>query len=357
MVAVTSELRLRSRVDPKALEPMVGRIVTDNEYDTLLTGPCRVLKPDGKPLAVYLPGALTEQRLNETYGTLHSLKSMETDNRRLASGTKPIRDGTRERSKLVASAIIGSFDPSPRFNYCRLTAWSGKEVEKFGALAPLFQDIAGHFKEHVPDRYAVQEAFTGKTHPDWVIAGTPFTTITVNNTYPTGVHTDAGDLEEGFSTLAVLRRGSYTGGRLVFPEFRVAVDMGHGDVLLMDAHEWHGNTAMTLNDPPCWMCDQAATVEFLVKTPSLGRPGWRPLCKKHQDVISNDDLTDFDVLEVRPVVQAERISVVSYYRTKMTACGSFEDEAVRAAQGAEKKSGNLVDDMAAEAAMVRTAGA
>lgn len=358
MVAVTTEVRLRSKIHPDALAAMVGKIVTDDEYDLLLSGPTRVLKPDGKPLAVYLPGALEPALLDDSYSTLHSLKSQETDNRGLASGTERIRTtpGSRTRSKLVPSAIIGAFDPKPPFTYCRLTAWTGKEAEKFGALVPLFKRIAEHFQEHVPDRFAVQMGYAGKTHDDWRIADTPFTTITVNNTYPTGVHTDAGDLHEGFSTLAVLRKGDYSGGYLTFPEYRVAVNLQHGDLLLMDAHEWHGNTAMRLNDPPCLMCDQPATVRVLARPAGYTRFDWRALCASH-DLQFIKNVPSTEVGERVEVVPAERISVVSYYRTKMTACGSAEEEAQKAAERAERRSMSMVDEMALEAAGVRTEGA
>jgi hypothetical protein len=122
-----------------------------------------------------------------------------------------------------------------------------------------------------------------KTHPEWVVPGTPFTTITVNNTYPTGVHTDKGDLEQGFSNLTVLRRGRYSGGVFLFPEYRIGVDMGDGDLLLMDAHEYHGNTALHLESP-----------------------------------------------------DAERISVVAYFRTRMVECGTAAEEADRALAHADR---------------------
>jgi hypothetical protein len=96
------------------------------------------------------------------------------------------------------------------------------------------------------------------------------------------VHQDAGDLDQGYSCLAVLRYGQYAGGHLTFPEYRVACDLGHGDVLLMDAHQWHGNTALSLGSP-----------------------------------------------------DAERISVVCYYRTKMAACGSPAAEQAKAVQRAD----------------------
>lgn len=345
-----TETRLRSRVAPEAIEAVKGKILNDSAYDLLVTGPARVLKPDGKPLAIYLPGALDTDMLAGMYPTLHDLRKQETDNRGLASGTqraKYFEASTRSRSKLVASAIIGSFDPKPPYTYCRLTAWSGKEMDAYQGLFPMFESIGRLFAEHVPDRFAVQMGKANATHPDWRIGNTPFTTITVNNTYPTGVHTDAGDLEEGFSTLAVLRRGSYRGGRLVFPEYRVAVDMAHGDVLLMDAHEWHGNTALVDETPECDWGEEPATEIIAVNRPDTGKPVRKPVCAAHLATLvgQNAPITDST-----PVVPMERISVVSYYRTKMTACGSAEEEAAKYAASVDAGRTGIVDEMALEAA-------
>lgn len=345
-----TEIRLRSKTAPETLEAQKGKILTHGDYDLLIKGATKVLKPDGKPLAIYLPGALPDGLLADTYGTLHSLKAMETDNRGLASGTQRVKyneKSTRSRSKLVPSAIIGSFDATPRFNYCRLTAWSGKEWDKFGDLFPLFGAIGDLFAAHVPERFEVQKRLADATHPDWRIGDTPFTTITVNNTYPTGVHTDVGDLLEGFSTLAVLRRGSYSGGNLVFPEYRVAVDMQHGDVLLMDAHEWHGNVALTDLTPECEWCRLPATKVIAATRPDTGKVVSRSVCADHLKSLKSQ--ANISIESETPIVPMERISVVSYYRTNMTLCGSKEEEAIRAANEAERKSGNLVDEMALEA--------
>ena len=123
--------------------------------------------------------------------------------------------------------------------------------------------------------------------------GTPFSTVTVNNTYPTGTHTDKGDLDEGFSTITCLRRGDYSGGQLVFPEYRVAVTLQHGDLILMDAHQWHANTAIVC---PCG-------TELNGPCPGCG---------------------------------AERISVVSYFRTRITECGTPGQELERAGRARER---------------------
>lgn len=277
------EIRLRSKVSEKELKEKIGKILTDEDYNVLITRATRVLKPNGEPLLVYLPGAV-EEAIDSAYPTLTKIR-MPTDQRKYAAGTELVKAGkTRTRTKPVLSGTIGYMEKTKAFQYCRLTAFTNKKVERWQKLQPLFQDIARGFAEMVPERYKNQMLKVENTEPEWIIKGTPFTTITVNNTYPTGVHTDKGDLDEGFSCLAVARRGNFSGGRLTFPEFRVSVDMHNGDLILMDAHEWHGNTAIvcecgnTLDYGPCDECG------------------------------------------------AERISVVCYYRTNMDECGSLQEE-------------------------------
>lgn len=272
------DVRVRTRVGQVELRQKVGKILTDEDYNMLLTGPARVHKPDGRPLCVYLPGYLSRELMDSSYDILHGLKKYQANTRGKAGGTRTVEHGKRWQAAPVSSHTIGALDPARPVLNCRLTAWSGRETEKFRQLFPLFQAVGGAFAQQVPERYAAQMQYVSATDESWTIEGTPFTTITVNNSYPTGVHQDSGDLDEGFSCLAVLRRGQYRGGRLTWPEYRVSVDLQDGDVLLMDAHEWHGNTALHLE---------------------------------------SDD--------------AERISVVCYYRTNMHACGGPEEEAKKSA--------------------------
>lgn len=301
------EIRVRTKIGAEELEEKKGKILTEADINFRVTNDAVVRKPDGSLLLIYRKAAIDATLLQESYDTLHELRKHESNNRGLASGTprhKLFKDAKWAYAENRPSTIIGAFDSNPPRRYCRLTAWSGKEIEKFASLFPLFQSIGDRFRENVPDRWSVQMSRVRETHPDWVIPETPFTTITVNNSYPTGVHTDKGDLDEGFSTLAVLRYGDYRGGLLAFPEFRLGVDMGHGDLLLMDAHEWHGNTMIVCN-----VCD----------------------------VPMNDGLHE--------ACGTERISVVSYFRTKMTECGPMEEELSKAAN----RTNSTVDQMAAEA--------
>lgn len=292
-------IRVRTRISAEELALKVGKVISEDAYNVLLTGPARVFRPDGKILCVYLPGAMREVLTEDRYRILHSLRNdVITHNRGTASGSERVRVGTTARKYAmgVSSGVLGAFDPSGTYRYCRLTSWTGKHLPEWEALRPVFREVSDRMREHVPDRYAAQMEEIGKTHPDWVIPGTPFTTVTVNNTYPTGVHTDKGDLDKGFSSIFALRRGDYTGGIFTFPEYRVAVDLRDGDLILMDAHEWHGNTAIVC------ACGQRRTSR----------------CRE---------------------CGAERISVVSYMRTAMTGCGSEKEETAKAIAYREKHKG------------------
>jgi Oxygenase domain of the 2OGFeDO superfamily len=291
------EARLRTRIHPEELEAKTGKIITPGDWNLLITGPAFLRKPDGRPLAVYLPGAMLAHSGDEaTWGTFRRMSMMSmTDNRGLASGTRRFRPGTQKRDRTVIkvrSAIAGAIDPGGIYRYCRTTAWTGQHLPEWKALEPFFKQVAACLAQHVPDRYAAQQAEADRSDPAWIVPGTPFSTITANNTYPTGVHTDKGDLDAGFSTITCLRRGEYSGGQLCFPEYRVAVDLRDGDLILMDAHEWHGNAAITC----------ACGTRLNGPCPECG---------------------------------AERISVVSYFRTKIAECGTPEQELARARERRE----------------------
>jgi hypothetical protein len=300
------EVRLRTRIPRDELDEKKGKLLTDADYNLLLAGAAKVRKPDGSLLCVYRPACLAGE-MADAYPELTRIRGL-TDNRGAAAAlprrqragktvTGNAGRSFRTRSKPIMSSIIGAFDPQGPQQYCRLTAYNAKQADRFETLHPLFRRISEVFEAEVPERYKAQQAYAQATNPDWLVRGTPFTTITINNTYPTGVHTDKGDLDEGFSCLATARRGDYTGGLLVFPRYRVAIDLQDGDLVLMDAHEYHGNTPIR-----CGGCGD-----------NLDRPDHR--CE-----------------ELGPTPSPERISVVAYFRTGMRACGTLaEEDAKRAA--------------------------
>jgi hypothetical protein len=178
----------------------------------------------------------------------------------------------------VNSGIAGWFDRYPRIPYGRATSYTRDNFDKFKMSYPFLQSLAKGFKELMPWRYGNQMEAASKIDSRYLVPETPFTTVTVNKTFRTAAHRDAGDLNSGLSNLLTLtNNGNYTGAYLVAPEYRVAVNVRPGDLLLINNHEvMHGNT----------------------------------------EIICHDDI-------------AERISLVVYFREKMLELGSKEYEDTR----------------------------
>jgi hypothetical protein len=187
---------------------------------------------------------------------------------------------TTNYAKSVFSGVAGWYDRYPRIPYGRATSYTEKHPELFELAYPFLQSLNRGFKDLLPWRWGNQKAAADKLDPRFLVPETVFTTITVNKTFRTACHRDAGDLDAGLSNLLVLGTGEYTGGYLVFPEYRIAVNVRPGDLLLVNNHEIiHGNTPIVLNNP--------------------------------------DDVTN------------ERISVVCYFREKMLELQSYDYEMLR----------------------------
>jgi len=151
----------------------------------------------------------------------------------------------------VNSGIAGAFGRVPRIPYGRLAAFNEKNAAGFAKSFPFLRSLDEAFKELLPKRYAAQRAFVDKLDPHFVIDTTTFTTLTVNSRFQTAAHLDAGDYGPGFSNLTVLSNdGNYTGGYLVLPEYRVAINIRPGDLLFVANHTAiHGNTPFVFGSP------------------------------------------------------------------------------------------------------------
>lgn len=248
---------------------LLGQHAKADHSAVALAGEATIYKPDGKRLLVLRRGAITSAALEAAWDFMYGCRHIETSNRALYAGN--IGDRVPERFKArgkdsyivrgsiirfrkkdgslsqtnyalpVRSAVAGSIDRYPRMPFCRHTEIVTKRAEEWGRCLPFIQEVAEVLRQSVPDRYAAQLQVARETHPAWVLPGTPFTTVTVNNTVAGAYHYDKGDFKPGFGVMVVFRRGQYRGGDLVFPEYGVSADLQHGDVILFDSHELHGN--------------------------------------------------------------------------------------------------------------------
>ncbi len=293
---------LTSQLSDAEADQLEGTFLTNRAFDRLIDSDTEVYKPDGSLLLAYRDNVLSHSDCSAAYRSLREAAqisaargtaagNIHSNNGRPEEKIKAgnfyyrhlKRDGTfsntTQQAKRVLSGVIGYMDRYQRIPYCRLTAFNMDKPEKFSAAIPFIKAVNDVFARTVPDRYAAQMEIVRKTSPDFFIHGTAFTTLTVNRNFQTAVHKDAGDYKPGFGVMAALRAGEFKGAYLVFPKYRVAVDMKNQGVLMADVHEFHGNT------------------------PMVGKPG-----------------------------TFERVSCVFYYRSNMIRCGSAQEELETAKQ-------------------------
>ena len=148
----------------------------------------------------------------------------------------------------VMSGIAGYFDRYPRIPFGRATSYTEKNPEAFAKSYLFLRKLNSQFKKLLPVRWARQRQEADKLDPKFLIDETVFTTLTVNHNWRTACHRDAGDLHEGFSNICALGKG-WKGGEFILPEFRIAVRLESGDMLLVNNHGGiHGNDALVGDD-------------------------------------------------------------------------------------------------------------
>lgn len=303
------QIRLRKQ---KRVEHLRGELLGEEWVRHLVEEDADVYKPDGSVLLKYRTNALSPEHCVTAYKALRGAARLQ-DNRGVAGGKvkrgrisrkdadvvpigngvkyRPVKkDGTLSKTEYgnqVKSGVVGYFDRNQRFPYCRETAFNIDNPDRFRQAMPYIREVNGVFAAEMPGRYRAQMERVGHTHPNWVINDTAFTTVTVNSDFRTALHTDKGDLKEGFGVMSAFRRGAFRGCYTLWPAFGVAVSMHTGSVLMADVHEWHCNT------------------------PLLGVPG-----------------------------QFERVACVFYYRENMKACNGPEQETRRAKQGKRTYTGD-----------------
>lgn len=298
-------IQLAYKLPDEDVDKLKGDRLNESHYDILIEDAVRVLKPDGSLLCQIIRGAVNDMAscqilsdkikgLPDNRGTStgkdlltgqgsnrkRPVKSGENSNttrvdksafrvlletpiqtsknRGSSTGnqtknTKILQNGSVSKTTQqidpetgkyleVNSGIIGYFDRYPRFPYARETSFLIKYRAEWQLLQPFINKVNDIFKEYAGDRYAIQKEIAERCAKEWIIGDTAFSTITVNKSYRTACHKDAGDLAEGFGVMTYFQTGGLQGGYLVLPAYRVAIKLQHADVILFDVHEWHGNT-------------------------------------------------------------------------------------------------------------------
>ncbi len=258
------QLKLKPLMTVEESDKLAGKLLAQSDCLTLFREDVDIYdKETGKCLAKFRKGIIPGNVQVEAFSNL--LKAAGgTSNRGVGTGLVE-GEGKKVKKRLnlksgkvsktnvavggvVQSGIIGYFDRTPRVPSCRLTAFTQKHFEKFKKAYPIIKFVDTQYASLMPEYYKKQRALADKTSQDFVIKGTAFTTVTVNKNWQTAVHKDKGDFAEGFGNLTALRKGTFTGGHLVLPRWGVGFDIQNGDLLMMDVHQWHGNTPIVKDD-------------------------------------------------------------------------------------------------------------
>lgn len=234
---------------------LMGQMVTPDMVKQLITYDCDVYdKESGNCLAKFRKGVIPGSLCVSAYENFKGA-AMLTDSRGVTTGDevktthyRTRKDGSASKQTVaksfIHSGVAGYYDRSPRFPFCRMTAFTMNEGHKYAKGLPIVYFVDKVYRKLMPKEYKKQKKLADQTSKDFTIKGTAFTTVTVNKNYATAIHKDAGDFKEGFGNLVALREGEYDGCYLTLPRWGVGFDLRNSDLLLMDVHQWHGNTPM-----------------------------------------------------------------------------------------------------------------
>jgi len=249
-----------------------GQYVNDSDYDLLLTSDCDVYDSETKKVVLkFRKNVIKETELAWKH-TSHLAKASR--GRGAAAGpidpesvywkkrdiyfkdkwaakymVKDKQNGGMKKSAMkvnneVASNPIGYYGATKSMGLdmpCRLSHYTKTHMDDFRGAMPFFQEVSQQYKKLLPDKFYDQwnRARLNNFH----IKETPFSTVTINRNFRTAIHQDAGDYG-GYASLSVIEEGKYHGGYFVLPQYRIAVDLRHGDYLVCDVHQYHANTEL-----------------------------------------------------------------------------------------------------------------
>lgn len=218
----------------------------------------RVVTQEGKFIATFIKGQVPLQ-LQQTAEPYLKRAHGDFGNRGSVVGKGAMmprirKDGTLSARRAVPRDVrrllgktdqIGWFDrhdPKVGVVVCRQSRWSLDEPEVLATALPLVEWVDYLFSLHCPKEYAAQLAAVESIAAAFRMSG-GWANLTVNVNARTAVHKDKGGVRGG--TAALLASGTFDGGHLLLPRYKLAFDVREGDVLIFDPHEPHGNAPVS----------------------------------------------------------------------------------------------------------------
>ncbi len=250
------------------LETLKGKYLDDEYIHTMINESCDIYSDTGEFILSFKKDIISEKNRNIGFNNFKNCiapsrgrgaSAGEIDpnaiywkKRKIVKNkgfsTKYLKaDGTESKMKInnpVYSTAYGYFKKQKQMNYdspCRMTSFTKNKLKHYEEGLPFIDEISDYYKKIRPDEYKIQydRAHLNEFH----INDTPFSTITINRNFRTGLHQDAGDFG-GVACLTVLEEGVFNGGILMFPKYGIGINMRQGDLLIANVHQYHCNTEL-----------------------------------------------------------------------------------------------------------------
>lgn len=204
---------------------VAGKFTRPDHYDRVIDGDTNVYRKDGSLLLAFRKSAVPSAAWRTAFGAIYTA-AKPTDplkgRKDAAGGQREFRSGTEGfmRGKLLAST------PGDK------RGWN--------QMQPLLRAIDAVFGREIPQQCEAHRELIAGIPARCLVPFTSFTTVACNRTARMAYHRDKNNVEGCYGALSVA--GQFSGGLLVFPRYRVAVNLRPGDVLVADNTEVHGNT-------------------------------------------------------------------------------------------------------------------
>jgi hypothetical protein len=226
---------MRTIIVKKKDGEFAGKPATVVDFFDLLSDSVRALREDGSVLFCILKNHFSESFMSRT------IKTFE----RIGRDVFVSPYGSLEKSNNKLSSV-GFFEKTfyGIERPCGLTEWTKIFPDEWKMAQELAREVWSYYSLYCPQAASRQLLFSDEFASQFTIPNTGFSTITLGKNNPREYHKDDGNLFGGMTVLTPVKIGKCLGAHLVFPEYSIALEVGHSDLVMFDSYELHGNTPL-----------------------------------------------------------------------------------------------------------------
>ena len=167
------------------------------------------------------------------------------------------QDGTKSRTticNLSKSNTIGYLDTAKRagcISGTHLSRYNLDYPDRYEKSIPLIEKISNEV-EQIDKSVFINNLEI--LNPEYKIGNSCFSTVTINSSWQSACHRDANNGSDSLAAMLVLtdpkNDNHYIGGYFLLPEFKMAFNVRHGDVIICDTQKYlHCNSPLEPSEP------------------------------------------------------------------------------------------------------------